>query len=217
MTDESIRTYSTKSAAILGARRALAKEGIKEALSMVHFKLHSGTVVSNGQEYQDVGKWWWTKIDDGGPAPFKTAGQQRLQQAAANAIREKDSTQPDTPQTACSMQNTPLQQNSHSRSTHMTDVQPSGNTKHREGSIVQHGVRRPNDPNGACGVIWAELDRRQHAGSDLSLKALKEHGEAQGWKLGNTTSEFYAWRKFNGITSERKAAAPKAPKAKKAA
>jgi hypothetical protein len=208
-------TYGTKKAAILGARRALTKLGIKEPMTMVHFNV-----------IQTDDRWSWTPINDGGPAPFSES-KQRLAQAAAVAIKaaEKPATvQPPAPTTqeaaqgACNVEQPSLNVPSASRSKRMSETQETtaGNIKHRAGSDVRNGVRRPSDPQGACGIIWATLDQFIAEGKEANLKNLREVGEPLGWKPGNITSEFYAWRRFNGINAEPRIATPRAPRKKKA-
>jgi len=47
-------TYTTKRAAIAGARRALAKAGVENALSQVHFNVHLR---------EDSDEWYWAAVD----------------------------------------------------------------------------------------------------------------------------------------------------------
>jgi hypothetical protein len=212
-TNDTDNSYSSKMSAIRGARRALAKLGIKDPLSMVHFSV-----------IQQDDRWTWTPIDDGGPAPIK----QRLAQAAADAIKAAEgpaTVQPPAPattqesaQAGCNVEQPSLNVPSPSRSAQMSETQETtaGNTKHRAGSVVQNGVRRPSDPEGACGVIWATLDRFLAEGTEANLKNLRDVGEPLGWKPGNITSEFYAWRRFNGIKADPRTPAAPRPRRKKA-
>jgi hypothetical protein len=196
-------TYASKQSALRGARRALTALGVADPMSMVHFSVAQG----------DDGFWHWTRIDDGGAAA-PTTQKQRLAASAQQAIAEVEkpaTPQPPAPQTACTDAPPSLNVHAPQRSAQMSEQETAtaptpGNTKHREGSVVQNGVRRPSNPEGACGVIWAYLDELVANGQEANLKALREKGEPLGWKPGNITSEFYAWRRFNGILAEARIA-----------
>jgi hypothetical protein len=102
----------------------------------------------------------------------------------------------------------------------VSETQTETGRKYRPGSVVQNGIRRPSDPEGACGVIWAELDYRRDMDKTIDLATLKEIGTERGWKVGNIMSEFYNWRRFNGVKStprvkkEAKAKTPRKARSK---
>ncbi|MBA0352027.1 MULTISPECIES: hypothetical protein [Stenotrophomonas] len=66
----------------------------------------------------------------------------------------------------------------------------------------RNGVKRPKD-GGACAAVWAWLDA--HPGA--TVKDVREAAPEHGWNASNCQIEFYAWRKFNGISGRTKAAA----------
>jgi len=206
MTDP-ITTYSTKKAATLGAQRALAKIGVEQPMLNVHFKVEETFDMP-----ADPTRWLWRQIEiwhSGKTLPVGATispHDARLQRAAADAIAETEAKQKLVETSGCAAGTSAVHTSSSTRSRPMTETATAtGNTKHREGSVVQNGVRRPSDPDGACGVIWTALDKMNAKGETPTLAALKELGAKHGWKAGNITSEFYSWRKFNGVPSTRKA------------
>jgi hypothetical protein len=210
--DTNINTYSTKKAATLGAQRALAKLGVEQPMLNVHF-----TVEETFDMPADPTRWLWRQIDvwyTGRVLPVGetiTPHDARLQRAAADAIAETEAKQKLVETPGCAAGTSAVHVGSSSRSRPMTDTSTAtGNTKHREGSVVQNGVRRPSDPDGKCGVIWTYLDKIAAKGETPTLAALKEYGGKLGWKDGNMAPEFYNWRRFNGVPSSRKAKAKKA-------
>ncbi len=61
--------------------------------------------------------------------------------------------------------------------------------------IEQNGVKRPKD-GGLCAAVWAWLDAHPEA----TIKDAKAAAPENGWNANNVACEFYAWRKFNGIS-----------------
>lgn len=61
---------------------------------------------------------------------------------------------------------------------------------------VRNGVKRPS-PGGLCAQVWEWLDA--HPGA--TVKDVKAAAPEQAWNLGNATFEFYAWRRFNSLSS----------------
>ncbi|PZT22178.1 hypothetical protein A7X86_05145 [Stenotrophomonas maltophilia] len=61
--------------------------------------------------------------------------------------------------------------------------------------IEQNGVKRPRD-GGLCAAVWAWLDA--HPGA--TIKDAKTAATDHGWNANNVACEFYAWRKFNGLS-----------------
>ena len=58
-----------------------------------------------------------------------------------------------------------------------------------------NGVKRPK-AGGACAAVWAWLDANPAA----TLKEAKAAAPAHGWNENNVSCEFYARRKFLGIS-----------------
>lgn len=67
--------------------------------------------------------------------------------------------------------------------------------------VEQNGVKRPRS-GGLCAAVWEYLDKHPKA----SAKDLREVAPSKGWNANNVACEFYAWRKFNGITGRTAAA-----------
>lgn len=63
--------------------------------------------------------------------------------------------------------------------------------------VEQNGVKRPKD-GGLCAAVWAWLD----AHPDATIKDAKAAAPENGWNANNVACEFYAWRKFNGISRQ---------------
>ncbi|HGK6886968.1 hypothetical protein I5K51_20925 [Pseudomonas aeruginosa] len=63
--------------------------------------------------------------------------------------------------------------------------------------IEQNGVKRPKD-GGLCAAVWAWLDVNPGA----TIKDAKAAAPGNGWNENNVACEFYAWRKFNGISRQ---------------
>ncbi|WP_303786792.1 hypothetical protein [Azovibrio restrictus] len=61
----------------------------------------------------------------------------------------------------------------------------------------RNGVKRPK-AGGVCADVWAWLD----AHPDATLKDAKAQGEKRGWNPNNVSCEFYARRKFYGISRQ---------------
>ena len=68
--------------------------------------------------------------------------------------------------------------------------------------VEQNGVKRPKD-GGLCAAVWAWLDA--HPGA---IKDAKAAATDHGWNENNVACEFYAWRKFNGISRQTADNAP---------
>lgn len=62
-------------------------------------------------------------------------------------------------------------------------------------SDERNGVRRPK-AGGLCAAVWEWLDANPIA----TLKGAKVEGETRGWNPNNVSCEFYAWRKFSGVS-----------------
>ncbi|MCK6393731.1 hypothetical protein [Zoogloea sp.] len=67
--------------------------------------------------------------------------------------------------------------------------------------VEQNGVRRPKE-GGLCAAVWAWLDA--HPGA--TVKEAKAAAPDHGWNVNNVACEFYAWRKFNGLSGRQAAA-----------
>ena len=80
-------------------------------------------------------------------------------------------------------------------------VVPTGKPKKAAASKVerveQNGVKRPKD-GGLCAAVWAWLD----ANPTATIKDAKAAATDHGWNENNVACEFYAWRKFNGISRQ---------------
>ncbi|MCX9155347.1 hypothetical protein OPU71_04345 [Niveibacterium sp. 24ML] len=63
--------------------------------------------------------------------------------------------------------------------------------------VEQNGVKRPKD-GGLCAAVWAWLDAHPEA----TIKDAKAAAPENGWNENNVACEFYAWRKFNGISRQ---------------
>ena len=61
--------------------------------------------------------------------------------------------------------------------------------------VEQNGVKRPKD-GGLCAAVWAWLD----ANPTATIKDAKAAAPGNGWNENNVACEFYAWRKFNGLS-----------------
>ena len=61
----------------------------------------------------------------------------------------------------------------------------------------RNGVKRPK-AGGACAAVWAWLDANPAA----TLKEAKAAAPAHGWNPNNVSCEFYARRKFYGISRQ---------------
>ena len=76
----------------------------------------------------------------------------------------------------------------------------------REGRPIQNGVRRPK-PDSLCGRAWAVFDELSQEGDGrVSIRQSLEIAKTRGLNEGNVRSEFYLWRKFNGISGRSKPA-----------
>jgi len=65
--------------------------------------------------------------------------------------------------------------------------------------VQQNGVKRPA-PGGLCAAVWEHLD----ANPGVTVKELRDAAPGKGWNPTNASCEFYAWRKFMGITGRAK-------------
>ena len=61
----------------------------------------------------------------------------------------------------------------------------------------RNGVKRPKD-GGLCAAVWAWLD----ANPTATIKDAKAAATDHGWNENNVACEFYAWRKFNGVSRQ---------------
>lgn len=73
----------------------------------------------------------------------------------------------------------------------VTTVGKSPNVEQEE----RNGVKRPK-AGGVCAAVWAWLDANPAA----TLKEAKAVAPANGWNENNVSCEFYARRKFYGIS-----------------
>lgn len=62
----------------------------------------------------------------------------------------------------------------------------------------RNGVKRPK-AGGVCAAVWEWLD----ANPDATLKSAKAEGEKCGWNLNNVSCEYYARRRFQGISGRQ--------------
>lgn len=63
----------------------------------------------------------------------------------------------------------------------------------------QNGVRRPKTQS-LCGQAWAIFDQiSESQGEPATIAEALDGARAQGLNEGNVRTEFYRWRKFNGI------------------
>lgn len=70
----------------------------------------------------------------------------------------------------------------------------------------RNGVTRPS-VGGKCRAVWDALDRDVEAGQQPDAKRVRELAEVNGWNPNNAMCELYVWRKFNGLSKPRTAAA----------
>lgn len=68
-------------------------------------------------------------------------------------------------------------------------------TAGRETQEVSNGVKRPA-PGGVCRAVWDWLD----AHPSVSAKDAKAAAAAHRWNENNVSCEYYAWRKFHGVS-----------------
>ncbi len=59
----------------------------------------------------------------------------------------------------------------------------------------RNGVKRPR-AGGLCAAVWAWLD----ANPTATIKDAKAAATDHGWNENNVACEFYAWRKFSGLS-----------------
>lgn len=80
-----------------------------------------------------------------------------------------------------------------------TPVKKATTTASKAAPKVEHeernGVKRPK-AGGVCAAVWAWLDANPAA----TLKEAKAAAPAHGWNANNVSCEFYARRKFLGIS-----------------
>ena len=70
----------------------------------------------------------------------------------------------------------------------------------------RNGVKRPSI-GGKCRAVWDALDELQselEGDEQVTAKMVKDLAADEGWNLNNASQEFYAWRKFNGVTGRSK-------------
>jgi hypothetical protein len=63
----------------------------------------------------------------------------------------------------------------------------------------RNGVKRPR-AGGLCAQVWTWMDAQRVATIKDARAAAAEHG----WNENNVASEFYAWRKFHGLSGRTK-------------
>lgn len=68
--------------------------------------------------------------------------------------------------------------------------------KVREERVVNGKVMRRPSAGTLCGQVWATFD----ANPEIKASELAALAEKNGWNHNNVSCEFYAWRKFNGIS-----------------
>lgn len=72
--------------------------------------------------------------------------------------------------------------------------------------IEQNGVKRPHS-NTLCGKAWEIFDNVAITkGETPSIKDILNHEDSKGLNEGNLKCEFARWKKFKGLTKERKVA-----------
>ena len=64
--------------------------------------------------------------------------------------------------------------------------------------VEKNGVKRTK-AGGVCAAVWAWLD----SNPDATLKSAKAEGENRGWNLNNVSCEYYARRRFQGISGRQ--------------
>lgn len=75
---------------------------------------------------------------------------------------------------------------------------------------AQNGMKRPSAGT-ICGNTWAAFDAIRAATGMVTAADLPGVTTANGWNKNNVMCEFYAWRKFNGISGRQvRPAAPAA-------
>ncbi|MCV0439304.1 MAG: hypothetical protein K5880_11775 [Hydrogenophaga sp.] len=62
---------------------------------------------------------------------------------------------------------------------------------------VRNGVKRPAQ-GGLCAQVWEWLDVHPTA----AVREVKVEADARAWNVGNATCEYYAWRRFNGLSGK---------------
>ena len=83
----------------------------------------------------------------------------------------------------------------------VTTSKPKKAAAPRVERIEQNGVKRPGP--GKCLEVWEWLDANPAA----TVKQVREVAPSKGWNESNCQIEFYAWRRFNGISGRAKATA----------
>lgn len=63
----------------------------------------------------------------------------------------------------------------------------------------QNGVKRPV-AGGLCAAVWEYLD----ANPASTAKHVREAAAANGWNVNNALCELYTWRKFMGVSRQKK-------------
>lgn len=77
-----------------------------------------------------------------------------------------------------------------------TDGKPAPSPKVEQEE--RNGVIRPK-AGGVCAAVWAWLD----ANPGATPKSAKAEGEKCGWNLNNVSCEYYARRRFQGISGRQ--------------
>jgi hypothetical protein len=68
-----------------------------------------------------------------------------------------------------------------------------------KGREKQNGVVR-RSAGTLCGAVWDALDVIQARDGAVTAKELPALADANGWNKNNVACEYYAWRKFHGIS-----------------
>lgn len=63
----------------------------------------------------------------------------------------------------------------------------------------RNGVKRPSEGT-VCGAVWSMFDALHNSITGLKAGDLPALADEHGWNRTNVSCEFYAWRKFNGIS-----------------
>ena len=80
-----------------------------------------------------------------------------------------------------------------------TQPAPTAPAKSKTRSETRNGVRRPI--KGKCADVWNALDNMLPNGVP-TIGNVRDLAKANGWNINNSTIEFYAWRKFNGLNNK---------------
>jgi hypothetical protein len=67
----------------------------------------------------------------------------------------------------------------------------------------RNGVKRPLDPTGKCGQVWAALDELVAKGETDLTAAIHAIAEKRKWSKSNVSCELSAFRRYHGISTNR--------------